>query len=150
LDGDELRDLRVYLLAEVERRIVGDPLPPRSEKEAKAREARSRRNQELILKLGADPKLQLDPLVNKLREIGPVATVLSKPSMKLIELNSFLKQQYEDLKRHAKDGKVKTGIVLRADRDCQFGTIFRVLEMCKAIGFRDMNTRAMSKGGPTP
>ncbi len=76
-----------------------------------------------------------------------MATALLKPPFKLGELQSFLKQQYEDAARISKDGQVRTVMILRFHRDLQYDEVYRVLQMCKTIGYRDMHVRAISKGG---
>ena len=81
------------------------------------------------------------------REGEAMATALLKPPFKLNELNSFLKQQYEDAGRLSKDGQVRTVIILRAHKDMQYEDVYRVLQMCKTIGYRDLHLRAISKGG---
>lgn len=87
--------------------------------------------------------------LQKFKEGEAMATALLKQPFKLNELNSFLKQQYEDASRLAKDGQVRTVIILRAHKDTQYDEVFRVLQMCKNVGFRDMHLRAISKGGPS-
>jgi biopolymer transport protein ExbD len=83
----------------------------------------------------------------RFREGEAMATALLKPPFKLNELNSFLKQHYEDAGRLSKDGKVRTVIILRAHKDTQYDEVYRVLQMCKAVGYRDLHLRAISKGG---
>jgi biopolymer transport protein ExbD len=82
----------------------------------------------------------------KFREGEAMATALLKSPFKLTELGSFLKQQYEDAGRLSKDGQVRTVIVLRAHKDMQYEDVYRVLEMCKSVGYRDLHLRAISKG----
>ena len=52
---------------------------------------------------------------------------LGKPPMKLSDLLPFLRQQYEDAVRNAKDGKIHTVLIIRADKDAQFQAVGRVL-----------------------
>jgi biopolymer transport protein ExbD len=87
--------------------------------------------------------------IYKFKEGEAMATALLKPPFKLTELHSFLKQQYEDASRVAKDGQVRTVIILRAHQDTQYDEVYRVLQMCKNVGYREMHLRAIStKGGP--
>jgi biopolymer transport protein ExbD len=83
----------------------------------------------------------------KFHEGEAMATALLKPPFKLVELNSFLKQQYEDAARLSRDGLVHTVIILRPHKDLQYEEVYRILEMCKTVGYRDMHVRAISKGG---
>jgi biopolymer transport protein ExbD len=84
--------------------------------------------------------------VAKFHDGEAMATALLKPPFKLTELNSFLKQQYEDAARLSKDGQVHTVIILRPHKDLQYDEVYRVLQMCKTIGYREMHVRAISKG----
>ncbi len=85
----------------------------------------------------------------KFREGEPMATALFKPPFKLTELHSFLKQQHEDAARLARGGPVRTVIILRADKDIPYEAVYRVLQMCKGVGYHDLHLRAISKGGPS-
>ncbi len=87
--------------------------------------------------------------LSKFREGEAMATALLKPPLKLTELNSFLKQQYEDAARLSRDGKVRTVIILRAHKDTPYEEVYRVLQTCKNVGYHDLHLRAMSKGGPS-
>jgi biopolymer transport protein ExbD len=42
----------------------------------------------------------------------------------------------------AKDGEVKTTIVIRADLDTDYATIYGILKDCKTVGFRKLKLRA--------
>jgi biopolymer transport protein ExbD len=82
----------------------------------------------------------------KFHEGEAMASALLKPPFKMTELTSFLKQYYQDAGRISKDGKVRTVIILRAHRDSQYDDVYRVLQMCKTIGYHDLHLRAISKG----
>jgi biopolymer transport protein ExbD len=85
--------------------------------------------------------------LDRFREGEAMATALFKPPFKLGELQSFLKQQYEDAARISKDGQVRTVMILRFHRDLQYDDVYRVMQMCKTVGYREMHVRAISKGG---
>ncbi len=85
----------------------------------------------------------------KFHEGEAMATALFKTPFKLNELSSFLKQQYADSSRVSKDGQVRTIIILRAHKDTQYEEVYRVLQMCKTVGYHDMHLRAISRSGPT-
>jgi biopolymer transport protein ExbD len=78
----------------------------------------------------------------------PCILVLGKEPMKLIELGAYLKQQYEDAEKVAKDGKVNTAIVIRAHLDSDYAQVFEVLHMCKVRGYTRLKLRAMTKNTP--
>jgi biopolymer transport protein ExbD len=85
--------------------------------------------------------------LQKFQEGDPCVLALLKPPMRLKEVQYFLKQQYEDAARNAKDGRVKTAVILRAHQDTQYDQVYRVLQMCKNVGYRELHLRAMTKGG---
>lgn len=84
-------------------------------------------------------------LQEKFREGDPVVQVVGKDPMKPLELKFWLKQQYEDAEKLAKDGKVKTAIVIRADKLAQYSQVFQLLQMCKIQGYTQLKLRAMTK-----
>ncbi len=96
-------------------------------------------------------KLPADALARaqaNFHEGDPCILVLGKEPMKLIELNAWLKQQYEDAEKIAKDGKVNTAIVIRAHLDSDYAQVFEVLHMCKVRGYTRLKLRAMTKNTP--
>jgi biopolymer transport protein ExbD len=86
-------------------------------------------------------------MLKDFREGEAMATALLKPPFKLGQLQSFLKQQYEDAARISKDGQVRTVMILRFHRDLQYDDVYRVMQMCKTVGYHDMHVRAIAKGG---
>ncbi len=98
-----------------------------------------------------ESKLPADALARaqqNFREGDPCVLVLGKEPMKLIELNTFLKTQYEDAEKASKDGKVNTAIVIRAHLDSDYAQVFEVLHMCKVRGYTRLKLRAMTKNTP--
>jgi biopolymer transport protein ExbD len=79
------------------------------------------------------------------REGDPCVLVLGKEPMRLIDLNTFLKQQHEDAEKISKDGKVNTAIVIRAHLDSDYVQVFEVLHLCKVRGYTRLKLRAMTK-----
>jgi biopolymer transport protein ExbD len=96
---------------------------------------------------GRYPSAEVAHYDDKFKDDPFCAMVLGKPPMKLSELQPFLKQQYEDAVRNAKDGKIHTVIVIRAHKDSQYDKVYRVLQMCKNVGYHDLHLRVISKGG---
>jgi biopolymer transport protein ExbD len=98
-----------------------------------------------------EDKLPADALARaqqNFREGDPCIQVLGKEPMKLIELNTFLKGQYEDAEKTSKDGKVNTAIVIRASKDSDYSQVFEVLHMCKVRGYTRLKLRAITKNTP--
>jgi biopolymer transport protein ExbD len=76
------------------------------------------------------------------------AMALGKPPMRMSELQYFLKQQYEDASKALKDGKkVDTLVVIRAHKDADYAEIFKVLQICKTVGYKKLNLRSIISGG---
>src|SRR4051812_3149352 len=91
-----------------------------------------------------------DADVQKFQEGDPCVLALLEPPMKLNQVQYFLKRQFEDASRNAKDGRVKTAVIVRAHQDTQYDQVYRVLQMCKNVGYRELHLRAISKGGGPP
>jgi biopolymer transport protein ExbD len=66
--------------------------------------------------------------------------------MKILELKNWLRDEYrlkED--KATKEGKeVKTAVVIRADASCNYDDVYNTMNMCKAIGYKQMKLRAIS------
>jgi biopolymer transport protein ExbD len=82
------------------------------------------------------------------REGDLCVQIVGKEPMKKIELTPFLKQHYADAEKVAKDGKVNTAIVIRADLDTNYAQVFEVLHMCKVVGYTRLKLRALTKNTP--
>ena len=90
--------------------------------------------------------LNVDP---KGRVITPGA---DKPLSTVGEIKYYLRLQYDDAKRIAKNQgdkseQVKTAIIIRGDRDATYQQIFQLLQLCKEVGYRRLQLRAYSKAG---
>jgi biopolymer transport protein ExbD len=68
-----------------------------------------------------------------------------EPLRTLGEMNYYLKTAYDDTRRHSRD-PAKTLVVLRADRDVPFARVFLLLRMCKDVGYRKLQLRALTEG----
>jgi biopolymer transport protein ExbD len=96
-------------------------------------------------------KLPADALAraeNKFHEGDPCVLVLGKEPMKPIDLKFWLKQQYEDAQKTAKDGKVSTAIVIRAHKDADYAQVFELLQLCKVQGYTRLKLRALTRNTP--
>lgn len=75
-----------------------------------------------------------------------------RPLTTLGEINYYLRQQFADAKyaaesRGDKSGKVRTAVIIRADRDSNYAHVYQLLRACKDIGYSKLQLRAMTKGG---
>ena len=75
-----------------------------------------------------------------------------KPLTTPLEIGTYLKQEYADAKRNAaarkeKSDQVQTALIIRAHRDSSYASVFGLLRMCKEIGFRKLQLRALTLGG---
>ncbi len=87
----------------------------------------------------------LQKLTDKFKEGDPFIIILGEEPMKFSEFKFWLRTQFSTLKRTNKDGKVKTTIVLRAHRLTDYDQVYRVMQMCKIEGFRQIKLRAITK-----
>jgi biopolymer transport protein ExbD len=90
------------------------------------------------------PPDQLDEMRRTFQDGDPVIYVTGKPPMKLSLFRSWLKGQYEEADRIAKDQKkkVNTTIVIRADLNASYGMVFEIMNICKVIGYKKMKMQA--------
>ncbi len=61
------------------------------------------------------------------------------------QIKDFLRREYRNREVVAGPGKVNTTVIIRGDRNSQYGLIFQILRQCKEQGFRKMQLRAMTK-----
>jgi biopolymer transport protein ExbD len=87
----------------------------------------------------------LAQLQDKFREGDPIVQVVGKDPMKILELKFWLKGQYEDAEKVAKDGKVRTAIIIRADKMANYAQVFQLLQMCKVQGYTQLRLRAVTR-----
>jgi len=76
--------------------------------------------------------------------------VLGHDPMNMTETELWLGNRAMDAKEKAKDNKIQTAIVLRADRGASYADVYRVLEKCKKHGFTKFKVRATAVGGAPP
>jgi biopolymer transport protein ExbD len=91
-------------------------------------------------------KSQVDVLFLNLDQTGKlIVPGEEQPLVTLGQKQYYLRQQYADTKR--KDGQVHTAIIVRADRNTNYGQLFELLHLCKQAGYRKMEIRAYTKAG---
>jgi biopolymer transport protein ExbD len=93
---------------------------------------------------------KLDDLKRNFQEGDACILVPLKEPMKVAQFRSWLKSEFEVADRIAKasgkkDAKVNTCIVIRADREANYGMVFQIMDICKAIGYTRMKMQASSK-----
>jgi biopolymer transport protein ExbD len=86
-------------------------------------------------------------LQDKFKEGDLCVTVIGEKPKRLIDFRIYLKRQYEDAEKTAKDGKVNTAIVIRADQRTDYTQVYTVLHMCKVQGYSRMKLSALTKSG---
>ncbi|MCY2942404.1 MAG: hypothetical protein NTV50_12135 [Planctomycetota bacterium] len=92
----------------------------------------------------------LQKLTDKFKEGDPFIIILGEEPMRFSEFKFWLRNQFNTLKRTSKDGKVKTTIVMRAHKLTDYDQVYRVLQMCKIEGFRQIKLRAVTKSVAQP
>src|SRR5262245_7546159 len=75
-----------------------------------------------------------------------------KPLTTPLEFGTYLRQEYADAKRNAEARKEKsdgisTVVIVRAHRDSNYANVFGILRLCKEVGFRKLQLRALTQGG---
>lgn len=65
------------------------------------------------------------------------------------DIGYYLKQQYADAERADKlkggPGVVTTSIIIRADEASSYGQVYQVLRLCKEVGYKKLQLRALTK-----
>lgn len=87
----------------------------------------------------------LDRLTKKFKEGDPFIIILGEEPMRFGEFKFWLKGQFQSLKRTSKTGKVNTTIVMRAHKLTDYDQVYRIMQMCKIEGFRQIKLRAITK-----
>jgi len=83
----------------------------------------------------------------RLRNQDSVVLIPGLEPKTLLETRSWLKDKYEDALKLAADGEVKTAIVFRPDADLELDQLFKLMNYCKAAGFKKLKVRAIVRGG---
>jgi biopolymer transport protein ExbD len=78
--------------------------------------------------------------------INPEGKVLAlgEDPMNLTQTKLWLEKRAQD---YRKDGEVKAALVVRADRDTSYESVYKVMQACKDKGFRRFKLRAEMIGG---
>src|ERR1700730_1620154 len=70
--------------------------------------------------------------------------------MTLLECKAWLKDKIEDARKDPNlvtpEGQVKTVINFRPDADLELAELFKLMNHCKAVGFKKLKVRAIIKG----
>jgi biopolymer transport protein ExbD len=75
-----------------------------------------------------------------------------QPLTTLPQMRVYLRQVYADAKRAAEEkgdasGRVKTAVVIRADKQTTYLRIFELLQLCKDTGYQKLQLRALTQAG---
>lgn len=84
---------------------------------------------------------------NRLRNADSVVLIPGKPPMSLAETKTWLRDRYETLQKLAPNGEVQTAIYFRPDADLEVGEMFKLMNHCKAAGFKKLKVRALVRRG---
>jgi biopolymer transport protein ExbD len=93
----------------------------------------------------------VDLLYLNVKPNGDVEVVGRDPLRKADAIKTFLNNQYQDTLRLAKedknnkDKKVKTVVVIRADKSADYKRVYEVMHWCKEAGYRRFQMRAMTR-----
>jgi len=96
-------------------------------------------------------KAEMDVLFLNIDREGKLVVVgREQPLRTLLEVEYYLRQQFKDAEEFAKAkggqaGDVKTSVIIRAHRDADYAQVYNVLRLCKTVGFRKLQLRAIQK-----
>jgi biopolymer transport protein ExbD len=98
-------------------------------------------------------KSELDVLFLNVDQTGKlIVPGRDQPLTTLPQMRVFLRQVHADAKRAAeekgdKSGKVKTAVVIRADKRTTYVKIYELLQLCRDVGYQKVQLRALSQAG---
>jgi biopolymer transport protein ExbD len=98
-------------------------------------------------------KTELDVLFLNVDQGGKVIVPgRDQPLTTLPQMRVYLRQIHADAKRAAeekgdKSGRVKTAVVIRADKRTTYSKIFDLLQLCKEVGYQKLQLRALTQAG---
>jgi biopolymer transport protein ExbD len=98
-------------------------------------------------------KAEVDVLFLNVDQAGKlVVPGRDQPLTTLPQMRVYLRQVYADAKRAAqekgdKNGRVKTAVVIRADKRTTYVKIFELLQLCKDVGYQRLQLRALTQAG---
>jgi biopolymer transport protein ExbD len=92
---------------------------------------------------------ETDVLYLNLNSSGQLEVIGRQPMSRDSDMKFYLRRQFEDTQRLArangKDDSVKTTIIIRADRATAYKNVYQLMEMCKQVGYRRFQMRALTK-----
>jgi biopolymer transport protein ExbD len=98
-------------------------------------------------------KRETDVLYLNLNADGVLEVLGRDPIKKPSEMRVYLHREFEDARRLARErGKgdeVRTTVIIRADKSVEYKDVFQLLDMCKQVGYRKFQMRAMTRPGAT-
>ena len=98
-------------------------------------------------------KTELDVLFLNVDQNGKLMVPgREQPLSTLPQIRVYLRQVYADAKRAAEQkgnntARVKTAVVIRADKRATYLRIFELLQLCKEIGYQKLQLRALTQAG---
>jgi biopolymer transport protein ExbD len=98
-------------------------------------------------------RAEAEVLVLNMEATGKLQVVgQPKPLGTLGEKRFYLKQYFADARRTAEEqgdrgGRVKTTVIIRADRNANYEDVFELMALCKEIGFKKLQLRAYTQMG---
>ncbi|MGE3809347.1 MAG: ExbD/TolR family protein [Gemmataceae bacterium] len=71
------------------------------------------------------------------------------PMRNPFEMRFYIKSQYSDAqdldRQKGGQGDVKTTVIIRADRNCNYAEVYRLLKICQEVGYTKLQVRALTK-----
>jgi biopolymer transport protein ExbD len=78
--------------------------------------------------------------------VTSMVLVTGQNPMKPAQLQTYLKTRMADAQRTAGKKDVDTVVIIRADKNVRYKDVFQVLSVCKSVGFKNVQLRALRGG----
>ena len=95
-------------------------------------------------------KREVDVLYLNLNANGQLEVPGQEQPLTPAQWKPYLRQQFADAERLAREragkGEVKTMVIIRADKNNDYKEVYNLLQLCKTVGYRRLQLRAMTQG----
>ncbi len=99
-------------------------------------------------------KRETDVLYLNLTADGVLEIPGQAPIRKPTDMRLYLRREFDDARRlsrvKGKGDEVRTTIIVRADRAAEYKDVYQLLDMCKKVGYRKFQVRAMTRPASRP
>jgi biopolymer transport protein ExbD len=108
---------------------------------------KSMRSKEFRDKLAQENKDDPGQIPQKFQNQDAVVLVPGLAPQTMLETRLWLRTQYDDAKKVAVNGEVKTVVNFRPDEEIELNQLFQLMQFCKVAGYKKLKLRAKIRGG---